>query len=156
MASNAVITIGSGVESTRVSGSVSIVSVASSSARFHVEASWWWMSSLSKMGCLGINRNRSPSFVSGLFKLYLETVHDGHDNNSRGDPSRSWVTKHPILSGRPNLVGYTICFLHIGTRNLTLWLHRKRTNALSQTPDLGVNFYASSTAKITTGNSGWF
>ena len=107
-----------------------------------------------KMGFLGINRNRSPSFVSGL--LHLDTVHDGHDDNSRGDPSRSWVTKHPILSRRPSLVGYAICSLHIGTRNLTLWLHRKRTNALSQTPDLGVNFDASSTTKITTGNFGWF
>ena len=87
--------------------------------------------------------------------LVADDLH-GHDDNPFNHPSRPCAAKPPILFGQPSAVGYAIRSLYLGTRNQILWLYRKRTNVLSQTPDLGVNFDASSTTKITTGNFGWF
>ena len=46
--------------------------------------------------------------------------------------------------------------LYILVREPNDLLHNTRTNTPSQTPDLGVNFDASSTAKVPTEDFGWF
>ena len=116
-------------------------------------------------GRLAAPRNPRPCFTLGSVATdhldpsllsFSSRDRNGRDDNPRGNPSGPCTTKPPTLSRRSSVIDDAIYSLHFGTRNQMLWLHHTRTNALPQTPDLGVNFDASSAAKIATGNFSWF
>jgi hypothetical protein len=89
--------------------------------------------------------------VNPFLVSFVSTLHNGRDDNSRGNSSKSCAAKPLIFSRLPRIIGNAIRSLYHGARNQTLQRsHRK------QTPDIGVNFDASSTAEIATGDFGWF